>query len=229
MIGKLRGFIDSLHEDRLILDVQGVGYTVFIPKSKLLEFSPGEEENTFFIETIVKEDSLTLYGFQSLIEQEWFRVLMTVQGVGARLALGILSHFSPDVLYGLIAGEDKKTLTTAEGVGQKLAVRLITELKEKILRRPELQGSHREVAFVSVSPKNKSVSFIASSSKEKEDVQLKEDVLSALENLGYKRAEAFPIVQELLQNKEESIVCDIPSLLRQALQRLSRSTERVRV
>jgi Holliday junction DNA helicase RuvA len=225
MIGKLRGTIDSLREDSLILDVQGVGYLVFVPRTALFKMQPGQTLVTFYIETIVKEDSFTLYGFETRVEQTWFRVLQTVQGVGARLALGLLSQFTPNVLYSLLLREDKRTLSTADGVGPKLATRLVTELKERILKMPELKLAHDEAhpsrEDVRAPVDRSGVHAPQAYSGEVSSDGIILDVLSALENLGYRRTETLPVIH-IVQSETPDETQDVAGLLRHTLKALSK-------
>ena len=145
MIGKLIGIVDDLREDALILDVQGVGYLVFASQPTLRSLQTSSHKVSLYIETVVKEDSLTLYGFLTPLEQTWFKLLQTVQGVGARLALVLLSQFTPSHLYQIILREDKNNLTEADGVGSKLAVRPITELKDRLFKSPDLKGDEEYI------------------------------------------------------------------------------------
>ena len=174
MIGKLRGIIDSYGEDFVIIDVGGVGYQVFCPTRTLQALpSPGEAA-TLAIETYVREDMIRLYGFVSDSEREWFRLLMTVQGVGAKVALAILSALSPASLAQAIAAGDAKAVAEAQGVGAKLAGRVVSELKEKVgglaVGGPSPQGTGE--------PADHAVG----------------DAISALVNLNYRRDEAYGAV-----------------------------------
>jgi Holliday junction DNA helicase RuvA len=130
MIGKLTGIVDSLTEDGVILDVNGVGYLVQCPSSTLSRLSVGAHAS-LMIEMKVSEDAIRLYGFASAEEREWFRLLQTVQSVGAKVALAILSTLSPRDLQRALALGDKAMIGRAPGVGPKLALRLTTELKDK--------------------------------------------------------------------------------------------------
>jgi Holliday junction DNA helicase RuvA len=130
MIGKLTGIVDSLSEDGVILDVNGVGYLVQCPSSTLSRLSVGAHAS-LMIEMKVSEDAIRLYGFVSGEEREWFRLLQTVQSVGAKVALAILSTLSPRDLQRALALGDKAMIGRAPGVGPKLALRLTTELKDK--------------------------------------------------------------------------------------------------
>ena len=131
MIGKLKGLIDSYGEDYVILDVGGVGYQVHCSSRTLQALpSPGEAA-VLSIETYVREDQIKLFGFRSDIEREWFRLLQTVQGVGAKVALAVLSTLPPAELANAIALRDKAAVSRTPGVGPKVAERIVTELKDK--------------------------------------------------------------------------------------------------
>ena len=131
MIGKLKGVIDSYGEDFIVLDVQGVGYLVHC-SARTLQALPGAgEAATLSIETHVREDQIRLFGFLSDTEREWFRLLQTVQGVGAKVALSVLSTFKPGDLASAIAMGDKAAIKRAPGVGPKVAERIVIELKDK--------------------------------------------------------------------------------------------------
>src|SRR4026207_1256386 len=131
MIGKLRGIVDTYGEDYIILDVAGVGYQVYCSARTLQALpSPGELA-TLSIETHVREDQIRLFGFTSDAEREWFRLLQTVQGVGAKVALSGLGTVKPGELASAIAIGDKATIRRAPGVGTKVAERLVIELKGK--------------------------------------------------------------------------------------------------
>ncbi len=131
MIAKLRGLIDQIGDDWAVIDVSGVGYLVFCSAKTLGRLVPGEVAS-LVIETHVREDHIHLYGFFEESERAWFKLLTTVQGVGAKVGLGILSALSGDELVQAIAAADKATITRAPGVGPKLAARLLTELKDKV-------------------------------------------------------------------------------------------------
>jgi len=131
MIGKLKGIVDSYGEDYIILDVGGVGYQVQCGARTLQALpSPGEAA-VLSIETYVREDQIRLFGFRSDTEREWFRLLQTVQGVGARVALSVLGTLSPSDLASAIALRDKALVARSPGVGPKVAERIVTELKNK--------------------------------------------------------------------------------------------------
>src|SRR3954471_8536670 len=131
MIGKLRGIIDSYGEDFIILDVGGVGYQVHCSARTMQALPAPREPATLSIETHVREDQIRLFGFTSDIEREWFRLLQTVQGVGTKVALAILSTLRPADLASAIAMRDKAMVARTPGVGPKVAERVVTELKDK--------------------------------------------------------------------------------------------------
>ena len=130
MIGKLTGLVDSIAEDAVILDVGGVGYLVHCPSTTLSRLAVGAHAS-LMIEMKVSDDAIRLYGFVSAEEREWFRLLQTVQNVGARVALSVLSTLSPRELQRALALSDKAMIGRAPGVGPKLALRIATELKDK--------------------------------------------------------------------------------------------------
>jgi Holliday junction DNA helicase RuvA len=131
MIGKLRGMVDSVDDETLILDVNGVGYLVAASARTLRALPAAGEAAELLIETHVREDAIRLYGFLTATERDWFRLLQSVQGVGAKVALGILGALSTEALSVAVARQDKAMMARAPGVGPKLAARLVLELKDK--------------------------------------------------------------------------------------------------
>ena len=141
MIGRLKGTLDEVGEDHCTVDVHGVGYVAHCSARTLAQLPGPGEAVTLYIETYVREDMIRLYGFQSALEREWFRLLMNnVQGVGAKVALAILSTLSPPDLANAIALRDIATVSRAPGVGKKVAERIVTELKNKA---PAFAGRQR--------------------------------------------------------------------------------------
>ena len=130
MIGKLKGTVDEIGEDQCVVDVHGVGYVAFCSTRTLAALHPGEAV-VLFVETYVREDMIRLYGFQSALEREWFKLLLIVQGVGAKVALAVLSTLTPSELANAIALRDIAMVSRAPGVGKKVAERIVTELKSK--------------------------------------------------------------------------------------------------
>ena len=131
MIGKLKGIVDTVEDEALILDVGGVGYVVSASARTLRALPAAGQAATLHIETQVREDAIRLFGFLTVGERDWFRLLQNVQGVGAKVALGILGALSGEALSAAIANQDKAMMARAPGVGPKLAARLVLELKDK--------------------------------------------------------------------------------------------------
>lgn len=199
MIAKLTGKIEQIEADRCVVDVNGVGYLVNA-STRTLAALPAGQVASVLVETHVREDAIVLYGFFEAAEREWFRLLTTVQGVGAKVALNILSALSPRDLIAAIQAGDRGALTRAAGVGAKLAVRLLTELREKAGAMPS------GVGFSPVLPPP--VGGVES------------DALSALVNLGYRRAEAQAAVAKVLERLGEDASLD--AVIRDGLKELAR-------
>src|SRR6516164_3965967 len=132
MIAKLSGVIDQVEQDAVVIDVGGVGYLAFCSTATISRLPPPGAPARLLIETHVRDDHIHLYGFADVAERDWFRRLTTVQGVGPRLALALLSSASPEELARAIFAEDKGALTRADGVGARLATRIVSELRDKL-------------------------------------------------------------------------------------------------
>ena len=202
MIAQLTGRVDALADGTCVIDVGGVGYLVQASSRTLSALPQPPALARVLIETHVREDAILLYGFADAAERDWFRLLTTVQGVGGKVALGILSTLSPSELIAAIAAGDKASLSRASGVGPRLAVRLVTELKDKTGAMPASPG----VSYTPVPVGS-----------------LTDDVLSALVNLGYRRAEALPIVTRTVDRLGGSANFDaiIRDCLRDLAQRIT--------
>jgi Holliday junction DNA helicase RuvA len=181
MIAKLTGIVDSIYEESCIIDVGGVGYLVFA-SSRTLSKLKNSEKTTLYIETVVREDSISLFGFTDTYEKEWFLTLTKVQGVGSKVALSILSVLTPLQLAAAVSAQDKNIFLRASGVGPKLASRLITELKGKIVT-PQAA----DIRSTNTLPDDESTPSVLNNTQNDE----LEDVISALINLGYQRIEAY--------------------------------------
>ncbi len=177
MIARLAGRLAALEDGACILDVNGVGYLVHASSRTLAVLPAAPAIATLLVETQVREDAILLYGFADAAERDWFRLLTTVQGVGGKVALGLLSALAPEALAAAIRAGDRAGLTRAPGVGPRLAARLLTELREKAGAMPATPG----VAGLAAAPAGPA-----------------EDALSALVNLGYRRAEAEPALARVL-------------------------------
>lgn len=175
MIAKLTGLVDSVARDHAIIDVGGVGYFVRCSTRTLGALPPAGSAASLSVETLVREDAIDLYGFASARERDWFRLLTTVQGVGAKVALSILSTLSADELSQAILAQDKAMVSRADGVGPKLANRIVSELKDKV-------GGFAPTA-AAVSVPGLPADALA-------------DAVSALVNLGYRRIEAVGAIEK---------------------------------
>jgi len=204
MIGKLKGIVDSFGDDFVLLDVGGVCYEAFCSSRSLQTLPKPGEAATLFVEMIVREDMIRLYGFAGQAEKSWFRTLTGVQGVGARVALAILSVLTPSELASAIALQDKTAIGRANGVGPKLAQRIVTELKGKA---PDL-GT---VDAGALGLQNALGDGIASRNIT--------DAVSALTNLGYSSQLASGAVARIIAKEGE----DMPTekLIRLGLRELS--------
>ncbi|MEM9630609.1 MULTISPECIES: Holliday junction branch migration protein RuvA [unclassified Roseibium] len=204
MIGKLKGTVDSYGEDHLILDVHGVGYQVYCPSRILQGLPRAGEAAVLFIETIVREDMIRLYGFGLEAEREWFRILMTVQGVGAKVALGILGILKASEVANAIALGDKATISRAPGVGKRVAERILSELKDKA-------PSHASVDQATISVSQDVADNIAA--------RPVAEAVSALTNLGYAQAQASAAVAKAMQSAGEDASTEV--LIRLGLKELA--------
>ena len=204
MIGKLYGLVDEIDEDHVILNVQGVGYVAFCSSRTLMGLKHGEAAS-LLIETYVREDLIRLFGFANSAERDWFRLLQSVQGVGAKVALAVLSTLTTAELANAIALQDKAMIARTPGVGPKVALRLVTELKGKV---PALSGGPAAVREL-----GQEIDAGAASSATL-------DAISALTNLGYSRDVAAQAVAAALKNAEEG--ASSASLIRLGLKELAR-------
>lgn len=200
MIAKLTGVLDSIADDNAIIDVGGVGYLVFCSKRTLGTFGRAGDPISVLIETHVREDHIHLYGFADRVENDWFCLLTTVQGVGAKVALAILGTLTPDELSNSMIAEDKVILTRAPGVGPRLAVRILAELREK-------------AAALSI------IKHVELDTKNDEEAAVVSDAISVLVNLGYGRSAAFKAVSNAVQTLGESASVEI--LVKAGLKELS--------
>jgi Holliday junction DNA helicase RuvA len=203
MIAKLAGMVDQVGSDSAVIDVGGVGYLAFCSTRTIGKLPPAGAPVTLLIETHVREDHIHLYGFSDPAERDWFRRLTTVQGVGARLALAILSVISPEELGLAILAQDKVALTRADGVGPRLATRIVNELRDKL-----------DSIAAAVSP----TELIAPTRGQESGPTA--DAVSALVNLGYRRAEAFGAVTTAARRLGGA--GDAAALIRGGLQELAR-------
>ena len=211
MIARLKGLLDEIGPDWIVVDVGGVGYQVFCPARVIAALPAIGDPLSLHIETHVREDHIHLFGFASARERECFRMLTTVQGVGAKVGLGILGTLSVDDLTAAIVAEDKALLTRADGVGPRLAARLMTELKDKIVSL----GAE----FVPNTPAAAPAGSDNDAAAMADESSISADAISALVNLGYGRAESFSAVNRAAQSGEAA--SDLDRLIPAALKELS--------
>lgn len=205
MIGKLKGLIDSYGEDFVIVDVGGVGYVVHCSGRTLQALPAPGEPAALAIETYVREDQIRLFGFLSDVEREWFRLLQTVQGVGAKVALAVLGTLKPGELATAIAMRDKATVARTPGVGPKVAERIVTELKDKAPAYSDLDPA---------------VIRLSGQVEERRAPQPITDAVSALVNLGYGQPQAAAAVAAAARNAGEG--ADAARLIRLGLKELGK-------
>ena len=204
MIGKLKGLVDGIGEDFIHLDVGGVVYEAFCSSKTIAALPRVGEATVLHVEMVVREELIRLYGFATEAEKAWFRILTSVQGVGARLALSILSTLAVGELSNAIALQDKAMIGRASGVGPKLAMRIVTELKGKV---PALGTAEAGVLGLQVALGDGSArSNIA-------------DAVSALTNLGYSSAQASTAVARVVGKEGEGTATE--KLIRLGLRELS--------
>ena len=209
MIAKLRGLVDTIAEDFCIIDVNGVGYLVFASGKTLGKLSIGNTVS-LMIETIVREDSISLFGFADALEKEWFNTLTKVQGVGAKVCLSIMSVLSSSQLTQAIAAQDKTSFARANGVGPKLAARIVTELKDKIVTVPVANVAKDINQVVNFDEATGEVLEYEDKLISRDDDPTKmEDAISALVNLGYQRIEAYRVVNLVLSKNENADMSEI--------------------
>jgi len=205
MIGKLKGIIDSYGEDFIIVDVNGVGYVVHCSARTLQALPAQGEPVTLAIETHVREDQTRLFGFPSDLEREWFRLLQTVQGVGTKVALSILSTLRPADLASAIALRDKAMIARSPGVGPKVAERVVTELKDKAPKYAEIDPA---------------VVRLAGDVDERRAPQPVADAVSALINLGYGQPQAAAAIAAAARGAGEG--AETAQLIRLGLKELAK-------
>jgi holliday junction DNA helicase RuvA len=199
VIAKLRGVVDSVGEGRAVVDVGGVGYLLNCSERTLGRLPAAGEAVELLVETQMREDQINLYGFVEAAEREWFRILQSVQGVGSRSALAVLSILPPAQLARAIAAQDRAAIARATGVGPRLAGRIVSELRERVSKMPVAA----EVALTAATVPSGAA----------------EDAVSALANLGYRRAEALGAVARALQ--ELGPEASVDALIRAGLAELA--------
>ncbi|MDE0760600.1 MAG: Holliday junction branch migration protein RuvA [Planktomarina sp.] len=216
MIGKLSGRVDYRGSDHVMLDVRGVGYMVYCSDRTLASLPQAGEAVALYTDLLVREDLLQLFGFTSLVEKEWHRLLMSVQGIGAKASLSILGALGPDGVSRAIALGDWSALKAAKGVGPKTAQRVVIELKDKapgvmamIGGAPQILDSDEVVEASAPMPQIQTNSSAQA------------DALSALSNLGYTPGDAASALAEMGVDMQDA---DASALIRAALKKLAPKT-----
>jgi Holliday junction DNA helicase RuvA len=203
MIGKLTGMIDEIGTDFAVIDVGGVGYVVHCAARVLSGLPQPGNRATLFVETQMREDAIKLFGFTTSEEREWFRLLQTVQGVGAKVALSILSTQSVSDLARAVAFEDKASVGRAQGVGPKLAARIVAELKDKAATISAPMHVVQGGAVVSI----------------QRPAGAAAEAVSALVNLGYAQAQASQAIATVVAREGKEL--PLQTLIREGLRALS--------
>ncbi len=223
MIASLTGILTSIGKSEIILEVNGVGYLLNV-SSKLLS-SLGEigSKLSVFTDLQIKDDKILLYGFATYADQNFFRLLQTVQGVGPKAALSILSALTVDELILAISSGDKAMISRAEGVGPKVAGRVTAELVEKVTSMNLMTGNNlNQISSKEVNSNNLETHFLT---KDKEHTEVVEDIISALINLGYTRSEVFSVIMAIKKDfNQKKINTDftVNSIIPIALKELSK-------
>ena len=208
MIARLTGIVDTVSPDGAVIDVGGVGYLAFCSTRTLAALAPPGAAVRLHVETHVREDHIHLYGFIDIAERDWFRLLTTVQGVGARLALAILSAVAPEALLLAIVAQDKAVLARADGVGPRLAARIVNELRDKVSGLEVLAPSPVPIAATAVGPERGRIA----------------DAVSALENLKIGRAEAYGAVSAAARRLGDGAA--VEALIAAGLQELGQKADK---
>lgn len=220
MIGRLRGRVDYKAHDHFLLDVSGVGYLIFCSERTLSEIPGNGEFTTIYTDLLVREDLLQIFGFLSQVEKEWYRLLMSVQGVGAKASLAILSALGEDGVSRAIALGDWTSVKSAKGIGPKTAQRVVNELKDKAAHVmslvPHKVGNQEEKVsdsdIIERMDDNPSINLAISNNS------AQADALSALQNLGYTPSDAAAAVAKILNQSSD---LSTEELIRSSLKMLS--------
>ena len=220
MIGRLRGRVDYKAHDHFLLDVSGVGYLIFCSERTLSEIPGNGEFTTIYTDLLVREDLLQIFGFLSQVEKEWYRLLMSVQGVGAKASLAILSALGEDGVSRAIALGDWTSVKSAKGIGPKTAQRVVNELKDKAAHVmslvPHKVGNQEEKVsdadIIETIDGNPSINLAISNNS------AQADALSALQNLGYTPSDAAAAVAKILNQSSD---LSTEELIRSSLKMLS--------
>ena len=216
MIGKISGRLDYRAEDHILVDVRGVGYLVYVSNRVMAGLPANGEAVALYTDLLVREDNLQLFGFTTLVEKEWHRLLMSVQGIGAKASMAILGTLGPDGVSRAIALGDWNALAKAKGVGPKTAQRVSIELKDKAPGVMAMGGTLAEAAGDEVLEVEAPVQVRSAAPAKANPAQA--EALSALGNLGYAPGDAAGAVAEAAGAAPDA---DTPALIRAALKLLA--------
>ena len=225
MIGRLQGRVGYIGDDHVLIDVGGVGYVVYVSERTRLALPGPGEAVSLFTELLVREDLLQLFGFPSLIEKEWHRLLMSVQGIGARASLAILGALGPEGVGRAIALGDSAAIRAAPGVGPKIAARVVNELKDKAPAVMALGAQGGAMSGADAAPVIDATAGATggpapapAAPRSTGGAGAQAEAMSALSNLGYTPAEAARATAEAAAEAPDA---DTATLIRAALKRLA--------
>lgn len=225
MIGRLAGVIDYKTQDHVLLDVRGVGYIVYCSERTLIALPAAGQAVVLYTDFVVREDSQTLYGFTTLKEKEWHRLLTTVQGVGAKASLAILGTLGTDGVSRAIALGDWNAVKSAKGIGPKIAQRVVSELKDKapVIMAMTIEPARRGAAPLEENENTQTAELIETMDTPANaltlaDPNIQADALSALTNLGYSPSQAASAVAETCAQMPQAGSAEV---IKNALKRLA--------
>ncbi len=225
MIGKLTGVIDYIGTDHVMIDVRGVGYIVHINERTRMSLPGRGAPVSLYTDMLVREDLMQLFGFSSLLEKEWYRLLISVQGIGSKAAMAVLGTLGPEATGRAIALGDWNAVKAAPGVGPKIAQRVVNELKDKApavmamggtLAKSLVEAPEMDEVIETDAPAPKP--RVAKASVPKPNASSEAEAMSALQNLGYSPSDA---VQAVAQSAQDAPDADTSTLIRAALKLLA--------
>ena len=218
MIGRIAGRIDYRGSDHVLIDVRGVGYIIHVSERTLAALPANGEMAALYTDLLVREDLLQLFGFTTLVEKEWHRLLMSVQGIGAKASMAILGTLGADGVSRAIALGDWNAVKAAPGVGPKIAQRVVNELKEKAPGVMAMGGSVKAAMGEVAAEMDDVIERVPAPATPAPNASAQSEALSALQNLGYGPGDAARAVAEAAGAEPEA---ETPSLIRAALKLLA--------
>lgn len=218
MIGKISGRIDYRAADHVLIDVRGVGYIVYVSDRVMASLPANGEAVALFTELLVREDNLQLFGFTTLVEKEWHRLLISVQGIGAKASMAIMGALGPDGVSRAITLGDWSAVAKAKGVGPKTAQRVVNELKDKAPSVMAMGGTVHDALGTKPADMDEVIEPVAAPSAPSGSAAFQSEALSALSNLGYSPSEAASAVAQAAGDAPEA---ETSALIRDALKLLA--------